>query len=100
MANADLQHAALDHNLHPVGWYTGYLVYSIFEEGRGLIWIERDIVCFSGVFDVDSEGWHCGQDASGGSDASYGNILLHWNGDVSCAANANATQDDHDHTQR
>ena len=54
----DLQDAALDHNLHPIGGYTGDLVDGIFEDGRGLIWIERDVERFTGVFDVDSEWSH------------------------------------------
>src|SRR5882762_759254 len=53
--NPNLQDTTLNHDFHPIWGHTRNLIYSIFEDRGRLIWVERDVVCFTSMFDVHCE---------------------------------------------
>lgn len=67
----NLEHTALDHDLHSVGGHTGELVDGKLERCGGQIGVELDVVGLSCMLDVHCQRGHdCAGQGLGGTDAS------------------------------
>ena len=54
------EHAAFDHNFHPVRRYTSNLVDGVLEDGRGKVGVELHVVHLACMLDLDRERCHGG----------------------------------------